>query len=108
MWPRACQLEVERTSVHGHLHGDERGLKLPRLREQQEKSDFHHRSPAHHKTKRVHALYFAYEVVCVFPPHIRVGGHIHGPGLERSQHPRVWQDKEGRTFPVGQQAAHKF
>lgn len=53
------------------------------------------------------AAYFTYEEISVFPPHVGVGGDVHGFSLKRSQHASVWRHKESRTFPVSQQVTHK-
>lgn len=54
------------------------------------------------------ATYFAYEVVCVLPPHVSVGSHVHSPTLKRSECPRVWRDKKSGAFSMSQQATHKL
>lgn len=54
------------------------------------------------------AAYFAYEGISVFPPHVGVGGDVHGFSLKRSQRAGVWPHKESCTFPVSQQVTHKL
>lgn len=54
------------------------------------------------------AAYFAFEEISVFPPHVGVGGDVHGFRLERSQRAGVWRRKEGCTFPVSQQVPHEL
>lgn len=54
------------------------------------------------------ASYFAYEMVTVFPPHVCVSCHIQTHGLKCSQHACVWQDKEGCTFSMSEQAAQEL
>lgn len=51
--------------------------------------------------------YLAQEVVCVFAPHLHVGGDVHSQRLQRPQSASVRRHEERGALPVGQQPAHQ-